>query len=365
MYSLIRPALFKLQPETAHDLTLSSLACIAKIKPLTHITRKLYADKIPALPVQVMGLNFAHPIGLAAGLDKNARAFKAFSALGFSGVELGTVTPLPQSGNSKPRMFRLEHDRAVINRMGFNSSGLESFINNINTDSSAVAGVNIGKNKATPNEQATNDYITAMQKVYQHANYITVNISSPNTESLRDLQAEEPLSELLASLKAEQSKLAEATDRYVPIALKIAPDLSNAEIAVISQLVLKHQFDAVIATNTTISRPSDLNSDEQAETGGLSGAPLKHLSTNVIAEFYQHLQGQVPIIGAGGIENGDDAWQKLLAGADYLQVYSGLIYHGPEMINTIVTELKQKITQLGFADLPSALATMRQANQAA
>lgn len=352
--------LFRLNPEVAHDLSISNLATISKHPRLTAKTRQLYADKVPPLPVEVMGLSFDNPVGLAAGLDKNARAFKAFAALGFSSVEMGTVTPLPQPGNVKPRMFRLEEDRSIINRMGFNSDGIDRFLDNIDTDDSAVVGINIGKNKVTPNDHAIDDYTIAMESVYKHADYITINISSPNTESLRDLQAKEPLNELLHAVKEKQTTLQRLHHRYVPIALKIAPDLNAEEIAVISALVMKHQFDALIATNTTIARPSTLQSENKAESGGLSGASLKHDSTNVIASFYQHLKGQVPIIGVGGIETTEDAWQKLLSGADYLQVYSGLIYHGPDMIQEIVSGLKQKIEQLGFTDLASAMQQMRQ-----
>ena len=360
MYSLLRPLLFKLPPETAHDVSMSSLSLIAKHAYLTAKTRQIYADKVPSLPVNIMGLSFDNPLGLAAGLDKNARAFKAFSALGFSSVEMGTVTPLPQAGNPKPRMFRLAEDRSIINRMGFNSEGIDIFLDNIDTDDSAVVGINIGKNKITPNECAIDDYINAMESVYKYADYITINISSPNTASLRDLQAKEPLNELLHAVKEKQITLQRLLQRYVPIALKIAPDLNMEEIAIISDLVIKHQFDALIATNTTIARPSALKSENREEAGGLSGASLKHESTNVIESFYQHLKGQVPIIGVGGIETTEDAWQKLLSGADYLQIYSGLIYHGPEMIQEIVGGLKQKIEQLGFTDLNTAMQEMRQ-----
>lgn len=360
MYSLLRPILFNLSPETAHDLSMNSLSTIAKRPFLTTKTRRLYADKVPQLPIEIMGLSFDNPVGLAAGLDKNARAFKAFSALGFSAVEMGTVTPLPQAGNPKPRMFRLAEDRSIINRMGFNSEGIDIFLDNIDTDDSAIVGINIGKNKVTPNARAIDDYTMAMESVYKYADYITINISSPNTESLRDLQAKEPLNELLQAVKEKQATLQRLHHCYVPIALKIAPDLNAEEIKVISDLVIKHKFDALIATNTTVARPSSLKSSDKAEMGGLSGASLKHEATNVIANFYQHLKGRVPIIGVGGIETSEDAWQKLLSGADYLQVYSGLIYHGPDMIQEIVSGLKQKIEQLGFTDLASAMQQMRQ-----
>lgn len=359
MYSLIRPALFRLSAETAHDLTMNCLAGISRVKPANAALKQCYANQVKDLPVKLMGLDFRHPIGLAAGLDKNARAFKAFSALGFSAIEMGTVTPQPQPGNDKPRMFRLQEDRAIINRMGFNSGGLKSFLQNINTDQSAIAGINIGKNKATANENAIDDYLIAMTAVYPFADYITVNISSPNTASLRELQSREPLDELLTAIKEQQSTLDKQHDQYVPIALKIAPDLNQDEIEAISELLLKHQFDALIATNTTIKRPSNLQHPSSAENGGLSGAPLKQASTDIIQAFYQHLKGQVPIIGVGGIETADDAWQKLLAGAEFLQIYSALIYQGPIMIRDIVDGLHKTIQQHGFNDLSSALAELR------
>jgi len=331
MYRFLRPLVFKFSAETAHDFAMSSMGKASRCPNLCSIIQYMYGDKVNDLPVNVMGLDFRHPIGLAAGLDKGATAFKGFAALGFSGVEMGTVTPKPQSGNDKPRMFRLEEDGAIINRMGFNSSGLDDFLSNLDTDSTAIAGINIGKNKVTPNENAIDDY----------------------------LQAKEPLDKLLKELKAEQLRLSKFHNRYVPIALKIAPDLSEEEIEVIATLVKKHQFDALIATNTTLARPDDLESNQKAETGGLSGAPLKHQSTEVIASFYKHLKGEIPIIGVGGIETVEDAWDKLLAGADYLQVYSGLIYHGPEMIQEIVNGLKAKVDATQFSCLSDLLIEVR------
>lgn len=360
MYKLLKPLLFKLSPEKAHDITLNILSLCSKLSPLTSILDCLYRKRIDSLPVSIMGLDFDHPIGLAAGLDKDARAFNAFSALGFSAIEMGTVTPLPQAGNPKPRMFRLEKDRAIINRMGFNSSGLDAFLKNFTincANKSTIAGINIGKNKITSNMNANDDYLTALRAVYSKADYVTVNISSPNTESLRELQGEEPLTKLLQTLSAERDKLTEQHKVRKPIALKIAPDLDKDEIKVISELVIANNFDALIATNTTIARMPSLRSIHQNEAGGLSGAALKQASTEVIAELYSHLKGKVPIIGVGGIETAEDAWQKMLAGADYLQVYSGLIYHGPEMIRNIVNGLKMKTSQ--YASLAEALAAER------
>ncbi|MGH1428169.1 MAG: quinone-dependent dihydroorotate dehydrogenase [Arenicella sp.] len=365
MYSLLKPILFKLSPEKAHDVMMSTLSIFSKNVVLHKILNYLYGNKIPELPISVMGLNFRHPVGLAAGLDKDARAFPAFSALGFSAVEMGTVTPLPQPGNPKPRMFRLEQDRAIINRMGFNSGGLQNFLLNFqphqssshNPQGRTIAGINIGKNKITSNDNANEDYLKALRAVYAKADYVTVNISSPNTESLRELQGEEPLTELLKALSEERDKLAIEQNIRKPIALKIAPDLNKTEIKVISDLVIAYNFDALIATNTTVARPDSLQSSDKAEMGGLSGSVLKQASTDIIAEFYQHLKGKVPIIGVGGIETADDAWQKMLAGADYIQIYSGLIYHGPGMIREIVSGLKAKTNK--YNSLNEALAAER------
>ena len=345
MYKIIRPLLFKLSPEAAHDLVLMLLSICSKTG-IYKLIALCYRSKLKKLPVKIMGLEFDHPIGLAAGLDKDARAFNAFSALGFSAVEMGTVTPKSQAGNPKPRMFRLERDRAIINRMGFNSGGLAKFVYNIGRrNQSAIAGINIGKNKLTPNEYAIDDYLQGLRTAYLYADYITVNISSPNTEALRELQSEEPLTQLLEAINQERTVLSKEFGQYKPIALKIAPDLNSKQIKTIAELVIKYKFDALIATNTTVTRITSLKGGHQNEAGGLSGAPLKDMSTNVIAEFYSHLKGQVPIIGVGGIETAEDAWEKLVAGADFLQIYSGFIYHGPNMIRKIINGLSQKASK--------------------
>ena len=362
MYSLLKPLLFKLDPEKAHDLSMRFLANASKNPALRKLIQTLYGNKVSSLPVSLMGLDFKHPVGLAAGLDKDARAFQAFAALGFSAVEMGTVTPLPQIGNDKPRMFRLAEDRAIINRMGFNSGGLQNFLLNFqpssqDTKTKSIAGINIGKNKLTSNDNAVDDYIKALRAVYAKADYIAVNISSPNTESLRELQGEEPLMQLLKALSEERNKLAIEQQLRKPIALKIAPDLNSAEIQIISEQLIKYQFDALIATNTTIARPKSLQSSHKNEAGGLSGATLKQPATDIIAEFYSHLQGKVPIIGVGGIETAEDAWQKMLAGADFVQVYSGLIYHGPKMIQNIVADLAKKTAD--YDSLADALTAHR------
>lgn len=360
MYSFVKPALFALDPERAHDITMAKLAMASKSPFLTSQISRFFGGKIPDLPVSCMGIDFRHPLGLAAGLDKDARALPAFSAMGFSGVEMGTVTPKPQAGNEKPRMFRLVEDEALINRMGFNSGGVDAFLANIRkTAKTSVAGINIGKNALTPIEDAHLDYVSAMQRVYSQADYITINISSPNTKSLRELQNEDSLDDLLFKLKAAQTKCHKVHKRYVPIALKVAPDLSVDEIESIAELVISHQFDALIASNTTVSRPDSLQSKHASEGGGLSGAPVKDLSTDCIRQFYKLLKGRVQIVGVGGIKNADDAWEKMLAGADYVQIYSQFIYQGPSMIGDIVRALKAKVHSEGFDDLPTALAALR------
>ena len=360
LYSFVKPALFALDPEAAHDLAMTGFATISKSRFATRQLERANGDCVPDLPLSCMGIQFRHPIGLAAGLDKDAQAFPAFSALGFSGVEMGTVTPKPQPGNDKPRMFRLVEDQAIINRMGFNSGGVDAFLSNLNkTHVTAVAGINVGKNAATPIEEASSDYVSAMQRVYSQADYITANISSPNTKSLRDLQNANFLDNLLLDIKRAQLKCEKVHGRYVPIALKVAPDLEPDEIETIAELVISHKFDALIATNTTIARPDSLRSVHKAETGGLSGQPVKDMSTDCIREFYSHLQGRVQIIGVGGIKTAEDAWEKLVAGADYLQIYSQFIYEGPAMIKRIVKGLQQKVQQGNYSSIEEAVKAAR------
>ncbi len=360
LYSFAKPALFALDPETAHDVAIGGFAKISKLPFATRQLERLTGACVPDLPISCMGIDFRHPVGLAAGLDKDARAFPAFSALGFSGVEMGTVTPKSQPGNDKPRMFRLVEDEAIINRMGFNSGGVDAFLANLTkTNRTCVAGINVGKNAVTPIENAASDYVNAMQRVYSKADYITANISSPNTKSLRDLQNAGFLDGLLSDIKQAQLKCEKVHKRYVPIALKVAPDLDEDEIETIAELVMSHKFDALIATNTTVARPESLKSTHRDQAGGLSGAPVKEMSTACIREFYRHLQGQVQIIGVGGVKNADDAWDKMLAGADYIQIYSQFIYQGPAMIKDIVQGLERKVKAAGYSDLPAALAALR------
>lgn len=359
-YRLLRPLLFRLPAETSHHLTFSLLHLFYRLPGTGVVTRAMFARQSTALPVTVMGLNFPNPVGLAAGLDKNAEYVQPLSDFGFGFLELGTVTPRPQPGNPKPRMFRLPHQAALINRMGFNNVGIDRFLVNLaRGEKSCPVGINIGKNRDTPVERAVEDYRTALRAAYPHADYIAVNISSPNTAGLRDLQNEKNLEELLRALKAEQAGLAEKHGRYVPIALKIAPDLDDTQIAAIARLVLEHKFDAVIATNTTITRPGLSNDPQAHQSGGLSGRPLRPLSTNIIRRLYGQLQGNVPIIGVGGIENAEDAWDKLVAGADLIQVYTALIYAGPCVVQNIVRGLAERVQASGLPTLAEAVAQAR------
>jgi dihydroorotate dehydrogenase len=334
LYSLLRPALFSLDPEDAHGFTLFSLELAQRTRLLNLLPRA------SGTPVQVMGIDFPNAVGLAAGLDKDGAHIHALAALGFGFIEIGTVTPRPQSGNPKPRMFRLPAAEAIINRMGFNNLGVDNLVRNVAASGfTGVLGINIGKNKDTPNEQAVDDYVACLDKVYAHARYVTVNISSPNTANLRELQKDEALDALLSAIKHRQSDLAQQHGKYVPIALKIAPDLDDAQIAAIAALLMMHRIDAVIATNTTIARDAVAGLPNADEAGGLSGAPVRAASTRVIRELARHLRGEVPIIGVGGILSGADAQEKIDAGAALVQLYSGLIYRGPALVRECVQQL--------------------------
>jgi dihydroorotate dehydrogenase len=334
-YTLVKPLLFQLDAERAHDITLKSLKWAEK-SGLLH----LYPKAPKSLSRQVMGIDFPNAVGLAAGLDKNGAVIDGMSALGFGFIEIGTVTPRPQPGNPKPRLFRVTEANGIINRFGFNNLGVDNLIENVKgAKYKGVLGINIGKNFDTPNERAVDDYLLCMQKVYSHAHYITVNISSPNTKNLRDLQEKEALSSLLSSLKLEQSKLAEKHGKYVPVTLKIAPDLNHEQVVEIANLLMQHQIDGVIATNTTLSRDAVKGMHNAEETGGLSGEPVKQQSTIVIGQLSKQLQGSLPIIGVGGILSGADAAEKIAAGASLVQVYSGLIYKGPTLVRDICKTL--------------------------
>jgi len=356
VYSLIRPLLFSLDAERAHDCTLSALQALERLPAGTRLLQAASGGTTPALPVTVMGIPFPNPVGLAAGLDKDACCADAFHGLGFGFVELGTVTPRPQPGNPRPRLFRLPAQEAIINRMGFNSGGLEAFLGHLLArPRKGLVGINLGKNKDTPAERTLDDYLAGLRAVYPHADYITVNISSPNTPGLRDLQEEAALSALLAGLKSEQGRLASDQGRTVPLALKIAPDLDEEAIDVIARLLLTHRMDAVIATNTTVSRPGLERDPLARETGGLSGAPLRAQSTRVVHRLYATLQGKIPIIGVGGIFSAGHAWEKLVAGADLVQIYAALIYRGPGVVREMVTGLQERVRASGATTLADAV----------
>ena len=337
MYPLIRSALFNFDPETAHYLTLYSLKSAHRFG-----LSRIAAARIPDDPRSVMGLTFTNPVGLAAGLDKDGECIDGLAALGFGYIEIGTVTPRPQPGNPKPRLFRLPQANAIINRMGFNNQGVDAFIENVRrTKYQGILGINIGKNAVTPIENAADDYLFCMRKVYAHASYITVNISSPNTKNLRQLQGEDALNHLLQQLKSEQQKLTDKHGKYAPIVLKIAPDLDNEQIAQIARLLMQHRIDGVIATNTTLARDGVEALPNSNEAGGLSGAPLRVISTAVIRLLAAELQGALPIIGVGGIMNGADAAEKISAGASLVQIYTGLIYRGPALIRECCAAIRK------------------------
>jgi dihydroorotate dehydrogenase len=335
LYSLAKPFLFELDAENAHDIALKSLKIAEKSGLLA-----LLPKPVQCQPKQVMGLSFPNPVGLAAGLDKNGAVIDGMAALGFGFIEVGTITPRAQPGNPKPRLFRVKEAEGIINRFGFNNLGVDQLIKNVQgVKYQGILGINIGKNFDTPNERAVDDYLVCMRKVYAYASYITVNISSPNTKNLRQLQEKDALDALLATLKAEQKILAELHGEYVPIALKIAPDLDETQIIEIADLLKAHQFDGVIATNTTLARDAVEGLPNANETGGLSGAPVREKSTLVISQLSKQLAGELPIIGVGGILSGADAAEKIDAGASLVQVYSGLIYRGPSLVRDICKAL--------------------------
>ncbi|UUO22334.1 quinone-dependent dihydroorotate dehydrogenase [Colwellia sp. M166] len=335
-YSAIRKVFFKFDPEAIHELSIKGFKATGAT-PLN----MLYKQTIPDKPVEVMGIKFPNPVGLAAGLDKNGECIKAFEALGFGFIEIGTVTPRPQPGNDKPRIFRLPEANAIINRMGFNNKGVDYLVDQvIKAKYQGVLGINIGKNKDTPDENAKDDYIHCMRKVYDFASYITVNISSPNTPGLRSLQYGEALNELLSALKAEQRSLADKFGKYIPVAVKIAPDLNADEVESIAESLIANNIDGVIATNTTLARDKVAHLAFGNEQGGLSGAPVKDKSTEVIKLLSKALDNNLPIIGVGGIASGADAEEKIAAGAKLVQVYTGFIYQGPKLIKEIVHTLK-------------------------
>jgi dihydroorotate dehydrogenase len=340
-YPLARPFLFGLDPEHAHDLTLGALARLQNT-PMQCLWQQPRVNN----PVTVADLKFPNRIGLAAGLDKNGRCIDGLGAMGFGFIEVGTVTPKAQSGNPKPRMFRLPEANALINRLGFNNDGLAAFLANVQKakfrSSGGILGLNIGKNAATPIERAVDDYLLCLDGVYPHADYVTVNISSPNTKNLRDLQSDAALDALLAAVQERKAKLATQHGRSVPIFVKIAPDLDASQVDAVAAILKRHGIDGVIATNTTIAREAVKHLQHGAEAGGLSGAPVFEASNRVIAQLRSALGSAYPIIGVGGVLSAADARAKIKAGADLVQIYTGFIYRGPELVSEAARALARR-----------------------
>ncbi|MBG6241447.1 MAG: quinone-dependent dihydroorotate dehydrogenase [Candidatus Symbiopectobacterium sp. Dall1.0] len=334
-YPVIKKALFQLDPERAHEFTFQQLRRLSTT-PFEFLIRQ----SVPTKPVTWMGLSFKNPLGLAAGLDKDGDCIDALGAMGFGHIEVGTVTPRPQPGNDKPRLFRVVEAEGLINRMGFNNHGVDNLIENVKKSRfGGVLGINIGKNKDTPVEQGKDDYLICMDKVYAHAGYIAINISSPNTPGLRSLQYGEALDDLLQAIKNKQEALHQQHQKYVPIAVKIAPDLSEEELIQIADSLVRHNIDGVIATNTTLNRDLIQGLNHCGQTGGLSGRPLQQCSTEVIRRLAQELSGRLPIIGVGGVDSLMAAREKMAAGASLVQIYSGFIFHGPRLIKDIITHI--------------------------
>lgn len=338
MYALAKPFLFCLDAERAHDLALTAI----EVAYRTGLNPLLAARAAP-LPMRVFSIDFPNPVGLAAGLDKNGTHIDALAALGFGFIEIGTTTPRPQSGNPKPRMFRLPEHQAVINRLGFNNAGVDALVRNAErAQFTGVLGINIGKNKDTPNELAIDDYLYCLERVYARASYIAVNISSPNTQGLRDLQEEETLRRFVGTLREAQERLAAKHGTRKPMLLKIAPDLAEAELDGIAQVLLAARIDGLICTNTTIDRSAIAGAPNAEETGGLSGKPLFDKATSVLRGMAQRLGGKIPLIGVGGILSGQDAVEKIAAGASLVQFYSGMIYRGPTLIGESVEAIRKR-----------------------
>ncbi len=328
IYKLIRPLLFSLPPEAAHELTFKLLEKFKYLFPTQHYD-------LPK-PIQCFGLNFPNLLGLAAGLDKNAEYLNLLAKLGFGFIEVGGVTPKPQPGNPKPRIFRLKEDQALINRLGFNNQGVDQLIINIKKSNySGILGINLGKNATTPIENSLKDYLIGLEKTYPYASFITINISSPNTQNLRELQTEKYLSDLLGPLKQKQQDLKKLHNRYVPLLIKVAPDLSEQDIQIMSDCFLKNKIDGIIATNTLVQKPENLKSVFKDQTGGLSGEPIFEKSLSIVKSFSAILKNQIPIIGVGGINSPERAEKMLEAGASLIQIYTGLIYEGPGLIKKI------------------------------
>ena len=332
LYTLARPLLFSLDPETSHHLTLRLSGLVGFAFP-----------KVPSCPVRALGLEFPNPVGLAAGLDKNAEHIDALAALGFGFIEVGTVTPRPQPGNPKPRLFRLPQAQALVNRFGFNNVGVDAFMQNVSRSRwRGILGINIGKNADTPTERAVDDYEICLEKVYSQASYVTLNISSPNTRGLRDLQQREQVETLLTRLSSKRERLANRHGKRIALLLKVSPDLEKEHVTAIAQAVRRHGIEGVIATNTSVSRAGVEGLPHAEEPGGLSGAPIRDRATGVLRMFADELRGEATLVGAGGILAASDTGEKIAAGASLVQLYTGLIYRGPDLVSECVSAFRAK-----------------------
>jgi dihydroorotate dehydrogenase len=360
MSEIFRALRFKLNPEISQQITLAVLGTVGKTHPFDQYLAEHFRGKVPLCPVRVMGINFSNPVGLAAGLDKNAHAVDGLGALGFGFLELGTVTPLPQTGNPRKRLFRLIKEEALINRMGFNNAGLNEFLKNLSRRRGHVrVGISIGKSANVPAKEAILDYRTCLRAVYAVTDYVAVDISSPNSTGLLELHAEPLFSQILQQLKDEQVQLAQQHGLYTPIAIKLSPDLNRQDIERIANTLMAFEFDGVIATNTTRLRPGKIVGVQLAgEEGGLSGRPLLKPSTEIVRQLHQHLRGSLPIIGCGGIFDPEDAWSKLCAGASLVQLYTGFTYHGPALVRRIIEDLAGRATDSGTGELTAILAAV-------
>ncbi|WP_111979269.1 quinone-dependent dihydroorotate dehydrogenase [Algibacillus agarilyticus] len=335
MYKLLRSILFTQDAEKSHELSIHALKAMGGTA-----FDLLYQQNVAHKPVECFGLQFKNPVGLAAGLDKNGECIDAFAAMGFGFIEVGTVTPRPQVGNDKPRIFRLPEAHGIINRMGFNNQGVDQLVKNVKAAKyNGILGINIGKNKDTPEENAKDDYLHCLDKVYEHADYVTVNISSPNTPGLRNLQYGDALDSLLGAIKERQYALGQEVGKHVPILVKIAPDMSDEETQQVAETLLKNEIEGVIATNTTLARDRVSHLKFGNEMGGLSGVPVRQQSTHIVSVLKASLKGQIPIVGVGGINSAESAQEKIEAGAELVQVYTGFIYRGPKLVKEIVAAL--------------------------
>jgi len=357
MYPLLKPYLFSLDPEQAHERTMAVLRWASRTPGVKRLLANVYCVREKSLETELWGIRFPNPVGLAAGFDKNAEVYHVLAALGFGFVEVGTITPLAQPGNERPRLFRLIEDEAVINRMGFNNLGAQVAGENLRSYQQAGVpiGINIGKNKLTPNEQAANDYQACLDTLYPYGHFFVVNISSPNTPNLRDLQQTDRLRLLLRQVKAKAEQLEQAGARRKPILLKVAPDMSDEQMRDVVQVALEERVNGIVATNTTLSREGLKDAAAARQAGGLSGRPLAARSTAWIREIRQELRGRLPIIGVGGIFDGDDAYAKIRAGANLVQVYTGMIYRGPGIARAINKRLLQLLARDGFSSVAQAV----------